>query len=276
MQIVQQDIESIDIEGCEISLQESLKMIDSLKGFMVDLRARFLEKDPINSQEEINFFKNMKPQLLSLLIYFNKIHSIELKRPNGSNEIQRDYYMKEQDRLTYFFDNNIDFYQYYRSNAIHLDEYYFLRGRTYPSLCVDSSQFVQDPLFSTGYDYKVSKILANEMLRIYLNKKLQSLEIQNLRSSEQMINANNTQLQWTAPKAAAIELGYALYASGVLNYGNIDIRDIMNLIEVNFSINLGDFYRAYITIKSRKKDRTVFLKMLIDKLTKRMDEDDMI
>ena len=34
----------------------------------------------------------------------------------------------------------------------------------------------KDPAFSTGYDYKVAKILSNEMLRIYLNRQLQLLD----------------------------------------------------------------------------------------------------
>lgn len=50
----------------------------------------------------------------------------------------------------------------------------------------------------------------------------------------------------------------------------------MTLIETNFGIDLGDYYRTYIALKSRKKERTSFLKTLIDNLIKRMDEDDTI
>ena len=46
-------------------------------------------------------------------------------------------------------------------------------------LCTDSAQFDKDPNFSTGYDYKVAKIIANEMLRIYLNKRLVKLGTNN-------------------------------------------------------------------------------------------------
>lgn len=41
-----------------------------------------------------------------------------------------------------------------------------------------------------------------------------------------------------------------------------------------FNIDLGDYYRGYITLKNRKKDRTLYLKTLIEKLLKRMEEDD--
>jgi hypothetical protein len=198
-----------------------------------------------------------------------------LKRPNGSNEIQQGYYKKEQDSLTYFFERNIDFYQYYHSNSTHLDECYFVRGKYYPTLCVDSLQFVQDALFSTVYDYKVAKIIANEMLRIYLNKKLLHLDRYNYLPNNPK-DSQQPALKWTDSKVAATELGYAVHAAGVFNNGNADIREIMSLFEIIFGIDLGDYYRTYIAIKSRKKERTVFLKTLIDSLTKRMDEDDRI
>jgi hypothetical protein len=251
-------------------------MVSFIRNHLLALRVFFLGKEPVEIQDEITFFKEMKPQILSLLVYFNKIYSIELKRPNGSNDIQKEYYSKEQYSLTYFFERNIDFYQYYRSNSTHFDEYYFARGRFCPNLCVDSQQFIQDPLFSTGYDYKVAKILANEMLRIYLNKQLLHLDRKCLLNNNQTDTANNPILKWTASKAAATELGYSLQFSGVFNHGNADIREIMTMIENNFGIDLGDYYRTYIALKSRKKERASFLKTLIDNLIKRMDEDDTI
>lgn len=275
IQSVQEEVQTIDMDGYHISIQEALRMVEYIKNRLFELRTVFLEHENIELPDEIKFFKEMKPQILSLLIYFNKIYSIELKRPNGSNEIQQEYYRKEQHSLTYFFERNIDLYQYYRSNSTHLDEYYFVRGKFCPTLCVDSQQFVQDTLFSTAYDYKVSKILANEMLRIYLNKRLFNLTRcthlpNNQKDSEQLA------LKWTGSKVAATELGYAIHSAGVFNNGNADIREIMSLFEITFGIDLGDYYRTYIAIKSRKKERTVFLKMLIDNLTKRMDEDDRI
>lgn len=106
------------------------------------------------------------------MLYFHKIYRIEAQCPTGSNEVIKLYINKELDNLTYFFNRNLDFYQYYRSHSTIYDEHYFLRGNTDIRLYTDSAQLDKDPNFSTGYDYKVAKILANEMLRIYLNKKV--------------------------------------------------------------------------------------------------------
>ena len=175
--------------------------------------------------------------------------------------------------LTYFFERNLDFHQYYRANSTYLDVCYFVRGKVNHELCVDSAQYILDPLFSTGYDYKVAKIICNEMLRIYLNKKKHSLEKQIIiKKSRELLPNNN--LKWTGSKSDATELGYSIRDSGVINYGNVDIKEIMNFLEVSFDIDLGDYYRTYVALKSRKKDRTPFLNKLIENLIRRMERDD--
>lgn len=148
-----------------------------------------------------------------------------------------------------------------------------MRGKFHPQLCADSVSFIRDPLFSTGYDYKIAKILCNEMLRIYLNKKMHSIEKHvTMNKDRALLPFNN--LKWTGSKVAAVELGYALESSKLINRGNADIKEIMLLIETCFNIDLGDYYRTYISIKQRKKDRTPFLQSLIDSLNKRMNDDD--
>ncbi len=51
--------------------------------------------------------------------------------------------------------------------------------------------------------------------------------------------------RWTGAKVAAIELGYAIYAAGVLNNGNADIKEIMTYIEASFKVDLGDYVLSY-------------------------------
>jgi hypothetical protein len=271
MEKISEKVSSIDLEGCKISMGEALEMIEFIQNQLNTLRTKLLECNFESEQEEICFFKEMKPQILSQLLYFNKIYTIELKRPNGSNISQKNYYEQELNSLTFFFNRNLDFYQYYRSNAVHLDEYYFRRYKPNIRLGIDSSHFINDEDFSTGYDYKVAKILSNEMLRIYLNKKLQYID--RLSFSSHNHRQTTRRNKWTGTKAAVIELGYALYAAKVLDNGNADIREIMNGLQSLFNIDLGDYYRSYIAIKSRKKDRTSFLRHLADCLEKRMDEE---
>lgn len=271
MREISEQLSRIDFEGSDISMEEAFNMVEFLQKQINTLKSKIIECGFNDLEEEINFFKEMKPQILSQLLYFNKIYTIELKCPNGSNIIQKNYYEHELDSLTFFFNRNLDFYQYYRSNAAHLDEYYFRRGKPNIRLGIDSSQFISDSAFSTGYDYKVAKILSNEMLRIYLNKKLQHIDRISFHAHN--CKQTNRKNKWTGTKAAVIELGYSIYAAKVLDNGNADIRDIMTGLQYLFGVDLGDYYRTYIAIKSRKKDRTAFLKHLADCLERRMDEE---
>ena len=169
------EIDEIDLYGYDI-IPISLSMVHRLQDILTNLRNQLQTYVFSSKEEEISFFKNQKPEILGRLLYFYKIYRIETQCPTGSNEVIKLYINRELDSLTYFFNRNLDFYQYYRSHSTVYDEYYFLRGKTDIHLCTDSAQFDKDPKFSTGYDYKVAKILANEMLRIYLNKRLIKIE----------------------------------------------------------------------------------------------------
>lgn len=268
---ISMEIDEIDLYDYDI-IEISLSMVHRLQNILANLRSELQTYVFSSKEEEISFFKNQKPELLGRLLYFYKIYRIETQCPTGSNEVIKCYINKELDSLTYFFNRNLDFYQYYRSHSTVYDEYYFLRGKIDVRLCTDSAQFDKDPNFSTGYDYKVAKILANEMLRIYLNKKLQKLESESIEKQQQGINTK-IPIRFTGKKSALIELGYALASTGDINHGNIEIKEFMTYLSSMFNIDLGGYYDAYIAMKERK-DRTAYLNRLIDNLTKRMNEDD--
>ena len=40
-------------------------------------------------------------------------------------------------------------------------------------------------------------------------------------------------------------------------------------------LDLGDYYRTYLTLKSRKKNRTAFFTSVIEQLLKRMESDEL-
>ncbi|WP_195437766.1 RteC domain-containing protein [Parabacteroides goldsteinii] len=274
-QLVQQVENTLaDFEICECNIiSDSLKIVHYLYDILLELREKVKDNEFENKVDEILFFKVQKPELLGRLIYFYKMYRIETQCPTGSNEVIKHYLNQELDSLTYFFNHNLDFYQYYRSNSTLYDEYYFLRGKKDIRLCTDSSQFDKDPKFSTGYDYKVAKIIANEMLRIYLNKRIIKLETGNqIKDNLQWLN--KSPFRFTGKKVFLIELGYSLASSGDFNNGNIEIKEMMNFLSSVFHTDLGDYYAAYIAMKERK-DRTAYLHHLIDSLIKRMNDDDM-
>jgi len=266
------EIDEIDLYGYDI-IETSLSMVHRLQTVLSDLRTKIQTYVFPTKEDEILFFKVQKPEILGRLLFFYKIYRIETQCPNGSDDVIRSYINRELDNLTYFFNRNLDFYQYYRSHSTLYDEYYFVRGKSDLRLCTDSAQFDKDPNFSTGYDYKVAKIMANEMLRIYLNKRLVKLET-NTQVEDNLQKCLKYPFRFTGKKVFLIELGYSLVSSGDINNGNVEIKEMMNFLGTVFQVELGDYYAAYIAMKERKKDRTAYLSRLQESLVKRMDEDD--
>jgi hypothetical protein len=260
------DLEIDDqIKKCEQAIKIILKSINELK--------KVATKNNFKSQsEEILFFKEVKPQFTSKLIFFNRVYKIEMKKPNGGNKILKKYYNNELLKLKAFFDNELEFYQYFRSGSTYLDYKYFLRGEFDIKLALDSYYFESDMSFATSHDFKVATILANDLIELYLENQLLMLE--NNENSEKSQRKPNVKLTWTGSKVALIELIYALHTEGVFNNGAADLKDIAEYFEHTFEIDLGQYRRVFLEIRARKNDRTKFLTTLNDSLQKRMENSD--
>lgn len=226
-----------------------------------------LERGFSTVEEEIYFFKILKPKILSKLIYYNAIYKIETKKPYGGNKVIKKYLHNELSKLRRYFDNNREFYKYFRTNSTYLDHKYFVRGKHDIKLSLDTYYFESDHSFSTSHDYKVAKILANDLVQVYLEDQLFDMN-QKHRPS---LGSN---LNWTSSKTALIELIYALYAQGVFDNGNTDIKVIANTFENMFGIDLGDFYHTFLELRNRKTNRTKFLDSLRESIIRKMDEQD--
>ncbi len=260
------DLEIDDqIKKCEQAIAIILKSIKELKKVTTKINFK-------SQTEEIKFFKEIKPQFTSKLIYFNRVYKIEMKKPNGGNRILKKYNNNELLKLKAFFDSELEFYQYYRSGSTFLDYKYFLRGKFDIKLALDSYYFETDTSFSTSHDFKVATILANDLIQLYLENQL--IMIDNKDISEKSQRKPNIKLMWTGSKVALTELLYALHSEGVFNNGAVDLKDIAEYFEHTFEIDLGQYRRAFLEIRARKSERTKFITSLNETLLKRMDNAD--
>ena len=237
-----------------------LKSLSEIKGYV-------LKRGFKNIDEEIHFFKYQKPAVVSKLIYYNAIYKIETKKPYGTRPIGK-YLSKELKKLKRFFDNNLEFYKYYRNNNSFLDEKLFVRGKHDIKLCLDTYYFQSDQSFSTSHDYKVAKIMANDLIQVYIEDQL----YKNMEQEDRLTDL--PKLNWTGSKASLIELIYSLHYQAVFDNGSNDIRVVAQYFESTFDIDLGNFYQTYLELRTRKMNRTKFLDALREELIRRMDEQD--
>lgn len=254
-----------EIAKSEKAIKITIKVIDNLKKL-------FLKNKTISADSEIDFFKNIKPKFTSLYIYHNAIFKIETKMPHGGERIIKKYLNKELKNLKRYFDNNLDFYNYHRTGSCYLDFKYFVRGNHDLKLRLDSFYFEADHNFATSHDFKVAKILAHDLIQVYLESKL--LNMVKKKCKEKSQREPKGKMVWTGSKVSLTEILYAFQSKGVFNNGTAELKDIANYFEQIFHIDLGQYRRTFLEIRGRKTEKTKFLNSLQKELIQRIDHSD--
>tara|TARA_R110002073_G_scaffold327921_3_gene508848 strand:+ start:6861 stop:7700 length:840 start_codon:yes stop_codon:yes gene_type:complete len=237
------------------------------------LRKKVIEKGFDSKNEEISFFKHIKPQIFSKLIYYVRLFNIESKRPRSSSKFQIKYLNNHINKLQVFFNDNLEFYHYYRRGATTLDEEYFIRGKSDLRLPTESFHFYIDEQFSTCQDTTVATIMAYDMLIVYLQQEIEKLQT-NTDTKIRTMKQSSSKLFWTGSKTELTELIYALHSSGVINSGTADIKELASMFEQIFNIELGNYYHTFIEIRARKCSKTKFLDKLTEMLIRRFKDSD--
>lgn len=254
-------------------LHQAEEGINKSEKYIKRLRFVVIKNGFENVEEEIGFFKYLKPQIFSKLIYYVKLFNIEIKRPKTTTKFQIRYLNNHIRKLQLYFDENIDFYQYYRRGATALDQHYFIRGNSGLRLPSESLHIFIDEQFTTSQDITVATIMAYELLIGYLRQEIQRLKAD--RDFNKILGSRQPEekkLQWTGSKTDLVELIYSLQLSGSVNGGRADIRELASLYEKIFDIELGNYYHTFIEIQSRKKSRTKYLDRLKKVLHQKFSE----
>lgn len=240
-------------------IEETLKQISS-----------WLKKHVFDSiQDEIIFFKEIKPNIVAKLIFYKEVLLLIATQPIDKNKKVK-YFEKRLNAINQFHRKNREFIKYIKSQSTHFDELYFTRKKYKDLFLNDCVVINQDAKLSTSHDYLLSEVIAYELLAIYIEN-----SIDNLNKSCAITNTNiNSNLHWTGKKIDLIELIYALHQAKVFDNGQADIKEITHVFEKAFQIDLGDnITRSFIDIKNRKTEPTRFLKLLQTELELKIDKE---
>ena len=201
--------------------------------------------------------------MLCKLLYYRKIYNIEMNRPLCGLEASRNYLKLELNNIQDYISKRLDFYRYYRSGATYMDKVYFLRGTVREAdQYLDSFEFERDPLFSTGADFRVAKILAGDMLREYLTRELRALD------AHESVPLPDVRLTWLESKTALCEQIFAWHAKGT--FGNIPLTRLSSYIQKVFNVELNSNLPRTFNDMSLRNDPTPYLDSLIDALLVKM------
>ena len=215
------------------------------------------------AEDEVHFFKHIKPQIAGHLIFYRLIFELESKRMIYTKDEVDNFIVSKKLQFKELIKDNIEFVSYYQNRYTHMDKMYFLRESDRIPLLHQNTDAFHDPEFTTPYDHIAAKLVAKDLFYKFLLRPIQEA------SSENVSN-----LKWTESKAALVELIYALNESGAINKGKTDIKAVCLEFERIFNVELKDIYSTYRDITLRKSDQTKFLNKLSNSFKGRIQNHD--
>ena len=256
--------------SCCNSIEHSQNMILFLENKLKQINKWVKTFCFATNEDEIYFFKVLKPSLVSKIIYYKYILKIESTLPSDKKG-KRKHYTKALSKASRLGKENREFYEYYRSKSTYCDTNYFIR-RPYKDIIRDHPMLLYfDSKTATSHDYQVAILMSSDMLIKYLEHKMD--EIDNNTGSNGHVQPIN--YDWSGTKIDLVELIYALKHAKLINNGNVDVKELATHIGKVFNIELEDsIYRVYQDIKLRKTVRTKFLNSLADNLNQKLMEED--
>ncbi|MRT17546.1 hypothetical protein F3C99_11330 [Vitellibacter sp. q18] len=250
METYLQIMESFEKEVAPIQQNDPFKMEHVEKGIqhcqncIEQLREQVINRGFKSRQDEIRFFKTLKPKLVGTLIAFLNIRKILTHLPIIPTDKIATFYAEQTALLYAFFQEKHELYYYFLRNHDHLDNVYFTRGYHMFSNEINAFPHIIDSHFSTPKDMFFAQFIGNQ-------KTLAFLKECPIRRQETAQPPAHT-FKWTGQKVDLVELVYALQASGLINNGNVGIKELALTFQDLFAIEIGDYYRTFLEIRMRK------------------------
>jgi len=240
----------LDLENTDNGLERvsrALKIIDTA---IKDLNEVISKTSFDSKEEEVSFFKQIKPELLGRRIEEVMRYNLSVNVPIGTNENKIKYYQDELKARQSYFRMNSFHYQYFKNGLSDLDHLYFLRDAG--PLNIPVAEFSEtDSEFSIPMTYLFANFIAYEHIQYYV---LQQIAMLKFPDAQQLKMPNQeTDLKWTGDSVNIVELAYGIWLTGQLNNGNASLNQIVRWLEANLQVNIGIIQRRFNEIERRKR-----------------------
>ena len=129
-----------------------------------------------------------------------------------------------------FLEDNRQFCQYHWGDKKYLDNLYFVREKSNYRIHFNNICALNDYKFSTAHDNTVAAIIAYEKLIKYIDLEIDVLKYGSSKDTiTEDIQPFRSDAKWTGTYAALVELLYALQSAGVINNGNMEIKELVEI-----------------------------------------------
>jgi hypothetical protein len=156
---------------CKNSIEECFLIAGN---YWSELRATIAEYKFKTEEEEILFFKTVKPLFTSELEYYSLLYHTLLFCPFDP-ERQKQFWEREGKRLQDFKEQHEDFISYHKSGNTADDVMYYLRANDRHELDNEIESYDGDPMSRTSHDHLIAKLLALKRYNDYAQTKLKEI-----------------------------------------------------------------------------------------------------
>lgn len=254
--------------GPETTLEKAGRCIGIATTHLTELKDYISAGDFGTIEDEIEFFKEVKPSFHKELIFWSELIYIESHKPLGDGRSLKRYGEQKLKEIEAEYGRYRWLDTYRRKGSTYADTELFLRQASgHPLMDEDSSDL--DGRFTTVASHKLSRLLALTELTSWIQVNYV------LASKIPEKEDQKAGLVWTGSKAQLIELVYALESYGVFNNGKTNVKEVMEYFQYCFGVDkVANYYGYFQGMRIRKKDRTPFLNGLVEQTIRRMDESD--
>ncbi len=216
-----------------------------------------------SAADEILFRKEIWPFFTSRVIFFTQALDLELLAPalRAAAYAQRLQDIARQYTQYSFLD------RYLRAGSTYLDDRLFLLPEPLSLDDIQHAHCLPPEIAPDHCSDLVAQLIATRLLEEHVRALLHELQ-----HPGEPATLSKPTLSWTDSKTGLIELAYAFQSAGVFNNGKVELKEIVDYLQLVFNINLNNYPRTFQEILSRKTGYTNLLDKLRDKLLLRIQQ----
>lgn len=244
-----------------------------IREYMGSLREKALNAK-FSQEDEIWFFKYLKPRFTSEQIFRMEVYTIEMEKPVGTADVLQAYFEDELVTIQRFLKKQNHVYHYFRAQLTALDHLYFIRGADVSALPLPEP-LEHDELFSTAMGELFARFIAYERLQEYLLEKIMNPISLSTTFDLQERRKKSREMRWTGDSINLVEVGFSWYDTGQLNDGKASIAEIFEWMEENLKVVIGKPHRRFDEIYGRKRlSKTDYIDRMKDAILGRINRKD--
>ena len=254
-----------------MSQEELVNATNVLLESLRDFESYFMTHS-FSKKDEILCLKTIKPTMAGRAMFLHKLMIFEKTYIAYSGECHKRYYKTVLEEIQTFISDNQDLYLYFKSNTDDMDDLYFTRDNQVHKKYWNKLSLDCYSIFYTSHSKVYAGFICCELLSEFVSWRLSVLDKEESEFNVKQKDSMNY-LRWTSSQVSLVELGYALASAGVINNGDVAIKEVLEALSFAFDAELGDYYRAYKDIEKRSNAKTKFLDKLKISLLNKIDSE---